>query len=103
MNVKTLCGLREHSRRRPLLGPEPNLRQGSFVTPNKFAKEPAMPLRINGPGKNFDSRNPGPGNLGLATIHCQEPSDLNSGLGDLLGDGAMLVISLDQLRPRLFG
>ena len=61
--MKAFRRLREHWRR-PLLRPEANRGERTFIAPGKFAERAAMSLRINRARENFHSGNPGCRHLG---------------------------------------
>jgi hypothetical protein len=63
-----------------LLRPEANLRENPFVASHKFAKEPAMTLRVNLSRKNFHSRDPGFFNLTLVPVRVHKFAGIHASL-----------------------
>src|SRR5450755_1821529 len=94
--MKTFRRLREHARGRPLLRPEANLRENSFVAPHKFTERTAITLRMNLSGENFDPRNPGLADLLLAPVGGGELTCFDSYVGEQLRKGLRAVVTRDE-------
>jgi hypothetical protein len=80
MHVKPLGSPRKHSRSRPLLRPEANLRENAFVAPYKFAKKSTVPLRVNFSRENFHAWDPSFLYLALAPIGSGELTRVHASL-----------------------
>jgi hypothetical protein len=76
-----------------LPGPEPNLRKNAFVAPHKFAKESAVPLRVDLSRENFDAWNPSFLNFALASIRSSERARVYASLRKLVRERCCVVIS----------
>src|SRR5450755_2396663 len=98
MNVKTFCAAREHACGCPLLRPEPNPGQNSFIATDEFAEDPAMPLRMNLSGKYFHAGNPNLFCVRFAGIDGGQLAGLDSDFGNTLDERSCFVIARRELR-----
>jgi hypothetical protein len=84
MHVKTFRREREHSRSRPLLRPQANPSENSFVAPHKFPEAPTMTLRVNFSREDFHARYPGFFDLALAFVGRHEVARVHASLRQFL-------------------
>src|SRR5207249_10995187 len=96
MHMKTFCRVCKHPRSRPLLRPQTNTRENSFVAAHKLTKDSPMTLRINLSGENFHTRNPSFIDVALLPIRGQKLGGLDASLRELLRKRARAIVASAQ-------
>src|SRR5262249_39556608 len=102
-NVKAFRGLSKHSRGRPLLGPEPNFRERTFIAPGTFAEQATLPLRMNGAGENFYSWNPDRSYFWKSAIGSGNRARVETRFRKLSRELSLPVFSCFECAPRFRG
>ena len=100
MNVESLGRVGEHARGGPLRGPKIDLREDPLIAPDKFAEHSAEALRVNFPGQNFHSRDPGLGQRGVPLVHGHQFSRLHPVAPKAFRERGSAVIPRSQLSSR---
>src|SRR4029077_18785038 len=93
MDVETFRSRRKHTRSRPLLRPQANPRENSFVAPHKFPEAPTMTLRVNFSRENFHARYPGFFDLALVLVGDHEFARVHASLRQFLRERCCAIIT----------